>query len=177
MKAVQVSDLGVFPIVSDNFTNVNQKLLLCPNFIFYFFFQVEIYILFKYIFLWNQVSLDGELLCHPRCCSVWLQLNDPWFWVLGGFVKDLLYTIGKLLYRSVILEIIENYLSWYPRMLEKTRWVLALGIFFAMESGCFFSPFSLEGIQVHLLGSLLLLELCDYSGNFHCSRAHIDSAN
>lgn len=26
---------------------------------------MEIYILFMYIFLWNQISLDGELLSHP----------------------------------------------------------------------------------------------------------------
>lgn len=76
MKAFQVSDLKVFPVISINFTNANQNLILCPKFILYFFFQVEIYILFQYIFLWNQVSLDGELLFQPCCCSLWLQLND-----------------------------------------------------------------------------------------------------
>lgn len=95
-------------------------------------------------------------------------------WAPGGSIQDLFYTVGKLLYRSVILEIIENYLTCYPRILEKTRWLLG---FLCCGELLLFISFPLEGIQVHLLGSLLLLELFDYSRNFHCSRPYIDSTN
>lgn len=148
VKAFQVSELFFFTIIPVFVTDVSQKLFLFHKFNFCFFFQVEIYILFKYIFLWNQVSLDGELVCHPSpSCSVWhaaglwlscwnlgslttcvtssvltpslkqggfsgdSHLYVPLFEILGFLFKDLLYTIGKLVYRSVIMEILESYVT------------------------------------------------------------------
>lgn len=63
VNAFQVSEL-LFSVVSGFVTNVKQKLFLVHLLYFVSFFQVEIYILFKYISLWNQVSLDGELIWH-----------------------------------------------------------------------------------------------------------------
>lgn len=201
VKAFQVSELGFFTIIPVFVTDVSQKLFLFHKFNFCFFFQVEIYILFKYIFLWNQVSLDGELVCHPSppCCSVWHaaglwlscrnlgslttcvtssvltpslkqggfsgdgHLYVPLFEILGFLFKDLLYTIGKLVYRSVIMEILESYVT--PEW-DRTGLVV-WGFFLLWRAAYFFIP--LEGIQIHLFGSLLLLELYDYSLNFHCS--------
>lgn len=90
-------------------------------------------------------------------------LYIPLFEILGFLFKDLLYTLGKLLYRSVIMEVLETYLSCYPR-LGQNCWG-----FFAMESCLSFCYLPLEGIQFHLFGSLLLLELYDYSLNFRYS--------
>lgn len=55
--------IAFFTVVSGFVTNIKQKLFLV-HVLYFAFFQVEIYLLFKYISLWNQVSLDGELIWH-----------------------------------------------------------------------------------------------------------------
>lgn len=83
VKAFQVSELVFFTIVPVFVTDVSQKLFLFNKFNFCFFFQVEIYILFKYIFLWNQVSLDGELVCHPLSALFCVACS----WVMAVLLK------------------------------------------------------------------------------------------
>lgn len=121
-------------------------------------------------FLWTVSCSVTHVFFFCVLAVEWCLIWDP-----GGSVKILLYTF---LYRSVIFGNDRKLFDVLPQNAGKNKVDFVIFKYFLLwRAAPFFSPDPLEGIQVHLLESLLLLELYDRSRNFHCSRTHIDSTN